>query len=217
MAVLLPSLLSCDFLNIQEELKNLESAGIKYLHCDVMDGHFVPNLTFGSAIFKQIKIKTSLKLDVHLMVNDVDRFIDDFIEAGADSISIHIENTIHLHKIIKHIKNKNVKAGIAINPGTSLVLLEEILPLLDFVLIMSVNPGFGGQKFIEESIEKIKKLKDMIQSKNLKTQIAVDGGINRETAPFVVAAGCDKLIVGSAFFGKGSANYRQEFNYYDSL
>lgn len=214
MAAVLPSLLSCDILNIRNELSLLSDAGVTHVHFDVMDGHFVPNMTFGPMFLKHIKENTTLKLDVHLMVNEVERFVDWYIDAGADSVAIHIENTLHVHKVIQHIKSCDVQAGIALNPGTPLCMIEAILPFVDNVLIMSVNPGFGGQSFIEESLEKVRKLKKIISDNSYSAKISIDGGMNRTTAIKAIQAGCDNIIIGNAFFKN---DYKQEFMYYSGL
>ncbi|CAO5681969.1 MAG: Ribulose-phosphate 3-epimerase [Holosporales bacterium] len=217
MPLIAPSLLACDYLNFESEIKALNACGVESLHYDVMDGHFVPNLTFGSGLLSKIRKKTNLFLDVHLMVHNVFSFLDAFIDAGSDAISIHIENTEHTHKAITYIKSKGIKAGIVVNPGTSLSMLDGILPYLDSVLFMSVNPGFGGQTFIEPVLEKVKTLKKHITQTGQNMIIAIDGGINKKTAPLAVLAGCDTLVIGQAFFEKGAPNYKQEYEFYSQL
>lgn len=215
MPILAPSLLSCDFLNLGQELTSLEEAGITRLHYDVMDGHFVPNLTFGAGILGQITKKTPFEIDVHLMVNNPSIFVENFIQNGANSIFIHAENTLHLHKDITFIKENKVKAGISLNPATSWEIIKPMLPFIDKILFMSVNPGFAGQKAILEVFEKIKDFKKYIKEKNYKIEIIVDGGINRETAPYAVNVGCDVIVVGSAFFK--NKNYLESRCFYEGI
>ncbi len=197
-----PSLLSADFSNLLKEVQAVESSGAHLLHFDIMDGHFVPNLTFGAMVVSSLRSKSSLLFDVHLMIFNPERYIQDFISAGADLLCFHIESTPHIHRAINQIKEKGVLAGLSLNPHTPLESLEYILELLDFVLIMTVNPGFGGQKFIFQCLPKIEKLKNWIVKKSLPTLIEVDGGINKETAPLVLSAGADILVAGSAIFGE---------------
>ena len=201
-----PSILSADFLRLGEEIKAAEAAGADLIHIDVMDGHFVPNITIGPAIVEAVKAVTALPLDVHLMIERPDRYLDDFINAGADYIAVHYEASVHLHRTIQQIKEKGKIAGVSLNPATPLGSLEDILPDIDFVLLMSVNPGFGGQKYIPHSTDKIRMLKNMLEEKGLPALIEVDGGVSPENAGVVAAAGADILVMGSAFFH--SKDYR---------
>ena len=201
-----PSILSADFLRLGEEIKAVEAAGADLIHIDVMDGHFVPNITIGPAIVEAVKAVTALPLDVHLMIERPDRYLDDFIDAGADYLAVHCEASVHLHRTIQRIKEKGKIAGVSLNPATPLGSLEDILPDIDFVLLMSVNPGFGGQKYIPHSTDKIRMLKNMLGEKGLPALIEVDGGVSPENAGVVAAAGADILVMGSAFFH--SKDYR---------
>lgn len=202
-----PSILSADFLKLGEEIKAAEEAGADMLHIDIMDGHFVPNMTIGPFIVEAIRKITSLPLDVHLMIEEPDTYLKDFIKAGADYLTVHIETSVHLHRTIQGIKERGVKAGVSLNPATPLWGLEHILPDIHLALLMSVNPGFGGQKFIPQIIDKIRTLKKFIGEKNLATLIEVDGGINIDNAKDVASAGADILVMGSAFFHSG--NYKE--------
>jgi ribulose-phosphate 3-epimerase len=197
-----PSLLSADFSKLADEVKAVEKAGADLLHLDVMDGLFVPNITFGPLVISSIRPHSNLIFDVHLMIESPERYIKDFAEAGADWISIHVEATKHLHRTIWKIKEFDKKAGVALNPHTPLEIIKYVLEDLDFVLIMTVNPGFGGQKFIRNCLPKIKELRKMIEERELNVLIQVDGGINSETAPEVIKAGAQVLVAGSAVFGK---------------
>jgi ribulose-phosphate 3-epimerase len=206
MVKIAPSILSADFLRLGEEIKAAEAAGADLVHIDVMDGHFVPNITIGPAIVEAVKAVTALPLDVHLMIERPDRYLDDFINAGADYLAVHYEASVHLHRTIQQIKEKGKIAGVSLNPATPLWSLEDILPDIDFVLLMSVNPGFGGQKYIPHSTDKIRMLKNMLGEKGLPALIEVDGGVSPENAGVVAAAGADILVMGSAFFH--SKDYR---------
>ncbi len=195
-----PSILSADFSNLLKDIKVVEKAEVDMLHIDVMDGHFVPNITLGPPILKSIREKTDLELDVHLMIDNPDRYLESFVNAGANIITVHVEACTHLHRTIQTIKSLGVKAAVALNPATSLCTIDEILEELDMVLLMSVNPGFGGQKFINSSLRKIRNLKDLIDKRNLKIDIQVDGGIKISNVKEVVSAGANVLVAGSAIF-----------------
>lgn len=194
--IIAPSILTASFANLESTIKELEEAGADYLHLDIMDGSFVPQITFGSKIVSDIKKITSLPLDVHLMIVSPEKHIDDFAKAGADIISVHYEGNVHLHKLIMQIKSHNVKAGIVLNPHTIVDVIEPLIDDIDNVLIMSVNPGFGGQKFITNSIKKIEETKKLIGQREI--IISVDGGINLNTCSDVIKAGANLLVAGSA-------------------
>jgi ribulose-phosphate 3-epimerase len=195
-----PSILSANFLSLGEEIKAAETAGADMLHIDIMDGHFVPNITIGPSIVEAIRTITSLPLDVHLMIEKPDSYLRDFIKAGADYLTIHYEASIHLHRTVQRIKESGVRAGVSLNPATPVWSLEDIVPDIDLVLLMSVNPGFGGQEFIPQVIDKIKMLKKLIREKGLTPSIEIDGGVKLENIPDIIAAGADILVMGSAFF-----------------
>lgn len=197
-----PSLLSADFSNLEKEVKDVEKSGADLLHLDMMDGHFVPNLTFGVPIINAIRKHTKLPFDVHMMVFNPERYFDELKKADVQMISFHVEASIHQDRIIQEIKKRGIKAGIAINPATSITTIENILPILDYVLVMSVNPGFGGQKFISYTIDKVKKLKEIIKSNGYNTLIEVDGGIKAENIKLLKNAGADICVAGSSVFGK---------------
>ena len=200
MVKIAPSILSADFMRLGEEIKAAEAAGIDMFHIDIMDGHFVPNMTIGPAIVEAINKITDVPLDVHLMIEDPDKYLDDFIKAGADYLAVHIEASVHAHRTIQAMKEKGVKAGISLNPSTPLSSLDHILQDVDFVVIMSVNPGFGGQGFIPQSMEKIRMLKKAVRDRGLNVLIEVDGGVKPDNARQVADAGADMLVMGSAFF-----------------
>lgn len=195
-----PSILSADFSDLAADVKRVEIAGADYLHIDVMDGHFVPNITIGPLLVKSLRKHSTLVFDTHLMIENPDLYIDQFVRAGADIITIHAETCPHLHRTLTHIKESGVKAGVALNPATPLVLIENVLSNVDLVLIMTVNPGFGGQVFINDMIPKIKKLRAMLDAKGIEAEIQVDGGINEGTAFKVAEAGANVLVAGSAIF-----------------
>ena len=202
MIKLAPSILSADFSQLAESVKAVENAGCEYLHIDVMDGHFVPNITFGAVVFEKLRKKSNMTFDCHLMIEQPDLYLEDFVKAGADIITVHQEACVHLNRTIHHIKELGCKAGVAINPATSPQALEYVLQGVDMVLIMSVNPGFGGQKFIPQSLDKIKKLKQMIDAKNYNVDIQVDGGVSVDNIHDIVTAGANIVVAGSAIFGK---------------
>jgi ribulose-phosphate 3-epimerase len=207
MIKLAPSILSADFARLGDQVKEAERAGADYIHVDVMDGHFVPNITIGPIVVAALRPHTRLPLDVHLMIEQPERYVGDFANAGADIITVQQEACTHLHRIVEQIKGLNKKAGVAINPATPISVLEEILPYVDLVLVMTVNPGFGGQSFIETMPRKIAAMRQMIDARGLASRIEleVDGGINATTAPRVVAAGAQVLVAGSAIYnGKTS-------------
>ena len=201
MVQIAPSILSADFGRLGEEIKLVESAGADVIHVDVMDGHFVPNITMGPPVVASIRKVTTLPLDVHLMIEYPDDFIPSFVHAGANWISVHVEACPHLDRTIQFIKSFEVKAGIVLNPGTPLAAIDEILKLVDFVLIMSVNPGFGGQKFIPYTVEKIQRLRKIIQHKALSVKIEIDGGVGLDNLRSLVRSGADILVCGSQIFG----------------
>lgn len=198
---LAPSILSADFANLLESCKKVEKAGCEFLHLDVMDGHFVPNITFGAPIIKSLRKDINMVFDAHLMISDPDKFIPDLAKAGCDIITVHQEACIHLHRTIQNIKSNGMKAGVVLNPATPVDTLKHIISDLDMVLLMSVNPGFGGQKFIPEILNKTRELKAMIDEKNLDVLIEVDGGVNVDNIKMLVDAGADVLVAGSAIFG----------------
>ncbi|HEY4390646.1 MAG TPA: ribulose-phosphate 3-epimerase [Paenibacillus sp.] len=198
-----PSILSADFAKLGQEVVEVEHGGADWLHVDVMDGHFVPNITFGALVMRAIAPLTKLPLDVHLMIENPERYIPDFAKAGAHLITVHQEACVHLHRVLHLIKEHGVKAGVAINPATPVSSIREVLEDVDLVLVMTVNPGFGGQAFIPSTLRKIKELKELREELGLKDlRIEVDGGITAVTAPLVVEAGADVLVAGNAVFGR---------------
>ena len=199
-----PSILSADFARLAEEIQAVEKGGATVLHVDVMDGHFVPNITLGMPVVRSLRKATKLIIDCHLMISEPGRYAEQFVKAGADMVSVHVEADPHLHRTLAAIKNAGAKAGIAVNPATPLSSLEEALPFADFVLIMSVNPGFGGQAFIHTAMDKVRRLREMIYSRGLSTRIEIDGGIDAENIKEVVVSGADLIVAGSAIYGKPS-------------
>lgn len=199
--MLAPSILSADFGRLADAAASVKAAGAERLHVDVMDGHFVPNITIGPLVVSALKHSTDLPLDVHLMISRPERYVTDFVEAGADWVTVHAEASVHLHRLLTQIRDSGAKVGLALNPLTPLAVLEGALPYLDQTLVMSVNPGFGGQAFIPGSVGRIEAVKRMRDRMNPNCLIEVDGGINVKTAPAVAAAGADVLVAGSAVFG----------------
>ena len=210
MKLIAPSILSADFARLGEEIKAVEAAGADWIHVDVMDGHFVPNITIGPLIVEAVRSVTSLPIDVHLMIENPDNYIPAFAKAGASWISVQIETSVHLNRSVQLIRECGARPGVVLNPSTPIQALEWIIEAVDYVLIMSVNPGFGGQAFITNSLDKIKALRQMIRSKNLNTLIQVDGGVNEKTIADVAAAGVDIFVAGSAIFG--SDDYQKTIN-----
>ncbi|WP_062197810.1 ribulose-phosphate 3-epimerase [Massilibacterium senegalense] len=197
-----PSILSADFAKLGEEIKDVERGGADYIHVDVMDGHFVPNITIGPLIVQSIRPITTLPLDVHLMIENPDRYIPAFAKAGADIISVHVEACPHLHRTVHLIKEQGKKAGVVLNPATPVETIQHILPDVDLVLLMTVNPGFGGQSFIPSVLPKIQKVRQMVDELGLDIEIEVDGGVNEQTAKQCIEAGANVLVAGSAIYNK---------------
>ena len=210
MKLIAPSILSADFARLGDEIKAVEAAGADWVHVDVMDGHFVPNITIGPLVVEAVRSVTALPIDVHLMIENPDNYIPAFAKAGAAWISVQIEASVHLNRSVQLIRECGAKPGVVLNPSTPIQTLEWIIEDVDYVLVMSVNPGFGGQAFITNSLDKIKALRQMIRSKKLKTAIEVDGGVNEKTIADVAAAGADIFVAGSAIFG--SADYQKTIN-----
>lgn len=200
MNILSPSILSADFTKLGEQMQEAAAAGAEYIHIDVMDGMFVPSITYGMPVIKSIRKATDKVFDVHLMIEDPGRYISDFVDAGADLITVHAEACRHLHRVVHQIKKAGVKVGVALNPATPLSVLEYVLQDVDMVLVMTVNPGFGGQSFIESMPRKIRELRSMINERGLDVDIQVDGGINVNTLPLVLEAGANIIVAGSAVF-----------------
>jgi len=198
-----PSILSADFARLGEQVAEATEGGADYIHVDVMDGHFVPNITIGALVVAAIRPHTSLPLDVHLMIEAPEQYIKQFTDAGADIITVHIEACPHIHRVVQQIKQSGVNAGVSVNPGTPVDTLDDILPSLDLVLVMTVNPGFGGQSFIEDTLDKIARLRTELDKRGLPAELEVDGGINIKTASRVVQAGARVLVAGAAVFSPG--------------
>jgi ribulose-phosphate 3-epimerase len=203
MKMIAPSILSADFSRLGDEIAAVEAAGANWIHIDVMDGHFVPNLTIGPGLIASLRKTTKLPFDVHLMIENPERYIDDFTKAGADCITVHVEATVHLHRTIAMIREKGLKAGVSLNPATPLLQIEPILPDIDLLLVMTVNPGFGGQTFIEGSLPKIAAAKRMIREISPNVLLEADGGVTLNNIRPIADAGADILVAGSAIFGSG--------------
>jgi ribulose-phosphate 3-epimerase len=201
MVEIAPSILSADFRRLGEQLATVERAGASYIHVDVMDGHFAPNLTVGPFIVEWVRKATKLPIDAHLMVENPDNFIGAFARAGANMISVHPEATYHLDRTLNHIRQAGCQAGVVLNPATPLAMIEEVITEVDYVLMMSVNPGFSGQKFIPSSLDKLRRLRDLIRMKSSPARIEIDGGVGVDNAAEIVAAGAEILVAGSAIFG----------------
>jgi ribulose-phosphate 3-epimerase len=198
-----PSILSADWSRLGEEIAAVETAGADWIHVDVMDGRFVPNITIGPGLVASIRETTKLPFDVHLMIENPERYIDAFAESGADRITVHVEASVHLHRTVAMIREKGLRAGVSLNPATPLVQIEPILPDIDLLLVMTVNPGFGGQKFIEGSLSRIRQAKEMIRTLSPETLLEVDGGVTLKNIRSIADAGADILVAGSAIFGSG--------------
>ena len=201
--ILAPSVLAADFGHLAEEIARAEQGGAALVHLDVMDGHFVPNLTMGPAMVKAARRATRLPLDVHLMIEHADLYVDAFADAGANWISLHVEALPHLQRTVAHLRGRGLKAGVALNPSTPLVSVEEIAPELDYVVVMSVNPGFGGQKFLPASLDKVRRLRELLRRRGPAVQIEVDGGVDETNVKALVEAGADVLVAGTSVFGTG--------------
>ncbi len=202
--ILAPSILSADFAHLADQIAAAERGGAGLVHVDVMDGHFVPNITLGPPVVRSIRKATRLPIDVHLMIEDADRWLDAFVDAGADWVSVHVEAVSHLQRAVAHLRSRGARPGVALNPATPLGVLEEILPELDYVLIMSVHPGFGGQAFLPSSLDKVRRLRARLGERALRVQIEVDGGVDTANARALVQAGAEVLVAGSAVFGQAT-------------
>lgn len=207
-----PSILSADFAHLAREIEKVERAGADLIHLDIMDGHFVPNITIGPPVVASIRKITSLPLDAHLMIKEPERYLDGFIGAGVNWLSVHVEADVHLDRTLQYLQDNGIRAGVAINPGTSLSSLSEVLPLADYVLIMTVNPGFGGQKFVPSTLKKIRRLRESIVSNGYRVRIEVDGGISPVNLQDVLTAGAEIIVAGSAIFSsrKGASEAVRE-------
>ena len=215
MKYIAPSILSADFSKLGDEIKSVEAAGADWIHVDVMDGHFVPNITIGPLVVEAVRRVTSLPVDVHLMIENPDRYIEDFAKAGADLISVQVEACVHLNRTIHMIKELDRRAGVVLNPSTPLASLEWIMEDVDFIMIMSVNPGFGGQEFIPNSLDRVRALRRMIRDRGLATLIEIDGGVNEKTIKTISDAGADVFVAGSAIFK--SPDYKKTIDRFREL
>lgn len=204
-----PSILAADFSRLGEEVSAVTEMGADFIHLDVMDGHFVPNLSFGSDIVKGLRSYSDLPFDVHLMIKNPEQYIDAFVDAGADWITVHPESTPHIHSVLQKIRQAGLKAGIALNPGTSIDTLDGVIDIIDLILIMTVNPGFGGQSFLNDQLQKISKTRSKIDKISALIQLSVDGGINLKTARLAIEAGADILVAGSAIFKQNGIRYSE--------
>ncbi len=201
--ILAPSILAADFGHLAEEIARAEEGGGRLVHIDVMDGHFVPNLTMGPAVVKAVRRATRLPLDVHLMIENADLYVDAFADAGANWVSLHVEALPHLQRTVAHLRERGLKAGVALNPSTPLVSVEEIAPELDYVVVMSVNPGFGGQRFLSGSLDKVRRMRELLRRRGPAAQIEVDGGVDESNVKALIEAGAEVLVAGTSVFGGG--------------